>query len=486
METTPIEAIIKELYAEKNHASYVLDATGTLEEEIQKAPDRADLLINAPKKGTYFAFLKRSLADASEIPAPDSEEMKEADKEVAREMYQYGYSYESILDAMVYSPAYKGMEVCDAYDKALSDLAMTISPIMALPEIAKAKPLGALDRWAAFEPDDEETYYYSCLRSVYDRNPVLSLREADCKVVALLESNGFKDNFISKCVANSMEFPYAPAGLTDEELLAFNQQRNRDIHALLEEGKAEPFHERFYESFSDDLHAKHEKEAPSAIYQEMFDSIKEMKKPKMPKAEYWNEVLGKLYQAIVDLREVQPMLRATYLMGRAIEKGSKEFSLVTPDNLQETLDKLDQAGRQNDEEKKWKAWADGVDILGNMAQEFLRDAKWMETHRDHNATLQLESIQSAPDLDALPKDATSKTIYEAAMHKTLMFAPTVGLWEGDILSLRLLEDRKYPHKEIEKVFQHSPRYHGLSATETKKEVTRWLKQHELAQKQERT
>jgi len=133
---------------------------------------------------------------------PESEALKDMDREVSQAMSRDGLPYLRICECMMYSPTTSLMEN-DAQQRFMMGVLLTSSnvcPIYVLPEVRQAKPLLALDS-SLSEPSE---LYNSFLKAALDRKPSMELQEADENVIQLMKKNHISREIVEKAMEASM------------------------------------------------------------------------------------------------------------------------------------------------------------------------------------------------------------------------------------------------------------------------------------------
>ena len=96
---------------------------------------------SASDQEIYFSFLKQALEKHSDIPANDVQ----LNDEIIRSMYQHRVEYSRLIRCMMYAPRFANIPEESRWIMASTRVTNVINPLLALPEIACAKPIVQLD-----------------------------------------------------------------------------------------------------------------------------------------------------------------------------------------------------------------------------------------------------------------------------------------------------------------------------------------------------
>jgi len=462
--TEPIQAIIQNYFnipvREGQFPDYPTDFT----KEIQEAQPKADTLmdISADQKQIYFSYLREAM-EKHHLPLefdsilPESEELREMNREVSQAMLHDGLPYQKICECMMYSPSTSLVEneVQQRFMMGVLLASTNVCPIYVLPEVRQAKPLLALDPVMS-EPSE---LYDSFLKAALDRHPSMCLQEADENAIQLMKKNRISRDIVEEAMKASMAW-IKPSRAADESETEYFQriadyERERKefvFHAWNKDGK--------------ELSVQHDED----LYTSMQSHLKDVtaKKQQMDMVNYWSKTIEIMDYTLRKYDELNLAKKTLKLWVIAISKAVKDLGMEKDHQAIETMQNIQRVQKQFDEKtENFKSIMDSLKSIEHFSSRLMQYAD--ERNRSNPLLSQIDIQHAEPFeqvaqekeiLTGRPEKKTARRLYASAVRAVLKEHFIRDPVETEVAAARYMKDHNVMSDWIEAAVGEST-YHDF-------------------------
>lgn len=486
----PMQAIIQNYFntpvTEGQFPEYSTDFT----KDIQEASPKDEILmdISADQKQIYFAYLRDAM-EHHHLPLefdsilPESEAVKEMDREVCQAMFHDGLPYLKVCECMMYSPTTSVMEN-EAQQRFMMGVLLTganVCPVYALPEVQQAKPLLALDPVLS-EPND---IYNSFLKAALDRNPAMRLQEADETVIQLMKKNRISKDVVEKAMQSSMAWVKSSQAEGESDTEYF--QRVADNGWALKEFVFDTWNKDGKE-----LSVKHDEE----LYASMQSNLKNVtaRKRQMDMVNYWSETINIMDYTLHKYDELDLARKTFQLWGIAINKAIQDLGMEKDSHAIETMRKVQELQKQFAE--KSKSFQNVMDSLKSIELFSIRLMQYADDRNRSNPLMSQIDIQHAEPFEQVaqekavltgqPEKETARRLYASAIRAVLKENFIRDPMETEVEAVRFMKAHNVMSDWIEAAIGESTyhNFHNKPPAEKAKKIQEIMQAAERAGSQQ--
>lgn len=420
---------------------------------------------SASDQEIYFSFLKQALEKHSDIPVNDVQ----LNDEIIRAMYQHQVEYSRLIRCMMYAPRFANIPEESRWIMASTRVTNVINPLLALPEIACAKPIVQLN----IVKDTDREIYFAHLKNVFEQNPAQRLDEADKRVIHLLKDNGLSDERITNCIKNSQQFPETEYTLGK---FALTEEQTEKICTYVKETMAENTTLRpvAKPAMSD-----------AELYQTMQKRLREMKAMQSQDVlEYWSKAMSVMQQTMVQINQSKMACRIVAIWSVGLEKVSQGFGLPLDPAVQKIQEESKKMLEQASEtEQDWSRIYTMMEKVDEFSQKIMRETSEI---CEKSPLLKRPEVQKAVAMGK-ERDITKLSLHElywAAVKEAAVKNVGIGLYEADVKAIDILRSKgKCNERMLQKCLTFSPRLNHLNSAQRNVEVKRFLEFRALKEKE---
>lgn len=476
----PLQAIIQNYFnipiQEGQFPEYPTDFT----KEIQEAEPREDILMNisANQKQIYFSYLRDAM-ERQHLPMefdsilPESEALKDMNREVSQTMFRDGLPYLRVCECMMYSPTTSLVEN-DAQQRFMMGVLLASSnvcPIYVLPEVRQAKPLLALDPISS-EPSE---LYDSFLKAALDCKPSMRLQEADEKAIQLMKKNRISRDVVEKAMETSLAWikPSRTTEESDEEYV----QRFTDYEQARKEFVFDAWNKDGKE-----LSAKHDEE----LYASMQSNLKNVtaRKQQMDMVNYWSKTIDIMDYTLRKFDELNLAKKTFKLWGIAINKAIQDLGMEKDSRAIETMQNVQRIQKQFEE--KSDNFQNVMDSLKSIEHFSSRLMEYADERNRSNPLLTQIDIQHAEPFEQVaqgkevltgkPEKTAARRLYASAVRAVLKENFIRDPVETEVAAVRYMKDHNVMSDWIEAAIGESTyrNFHNKPPTEKAEEIQKIL------------
>ena len=438
----------------------------------------------ADSQDVYLSFFAQVQNNYPELILTDPDHIDRIDRQIIHDLHDKRYPYECIIQCLASSPAIpNSTESTMRMAMAAKKVTEYLNPILSLPQVDRAE---TLQQCLSRKTHSQSDLYNSALKTVLDRKPTISITEADILTAKVLLHNDQHEEYVKECLEYSPEIQNQRTHADACEEMADKVKAYQDVTTYKDEIllKARTAELPVDANNIDNLSAhpiEASKRSDEEVYQQMRQELFQLRdSEKMQNVmQYWKDVMNVIQESIIQSQKAQTMLKVISTWSKGINQAADDFDLQKSPELikiQKQVDEVLKAitTKQAEDEKEWRSIYRMIEQMENLSN--LMFSKTLQAIQKNPLLKEPIVHQAKPWETVLATDKKLPSdLYAAALRKTVLENPGIGIYEADMKIMEILEKNKISEEKRQKTMRNSLRYRGLDDSGKKAEVKRWVK-----------